>query len=156
MKKLFIIASLTIILSISINCTTLIRTPLSNLRSNHSKYFHGYVYEDYDDDYETRPSQGIRVYPICHQIGCTEDDRVGAITDEKGYFRFIKPDFGRNFLVIEFEGKTIGTIHTFTSPRPGVYEHRLFLDRKRADTIIVDIERKDIGLSIDVRRFPWW
>jgi hypothetical protein len=153
MKKLFIIASLIIILSVFINCTALIRTPLSNFRSNRSKYFHGYVYDRFKG--KRKPIQGIRVYPkYCLQDDCTE--RAGGMTDESGYFKIRRPDFSFQFLVIEFDGKEIGSIHTITSPRPGVFEHSLFLDRKRADTIIVDIERKDIGLSIDVRRFPWW
>ncbi|MDR2971572.1 MAG: hypothetical protein LBU83_06560 [Bacteroidales bacterium] len=156
MKKLFIIASLIIILSVFINCTTLVRTPISNFRSNRSKYYHGYVYDRFKG--KRKPIQSIRIYPeYCPPELCTEAEIAGKMTDENGYFKIRRPNIPvLQLLVVEFEGKEIGRVHTITSPRPGVFEHRLFRDRKRADTIIVDIERKDIGLSIDVRRFPWW
>jgi hypothetical protein len=86
MKKLFIIASLTIILSIFINCTALIRTHISNYRSKRSKYYHGYVYSRLEG--ERKPIQGVRVYPrYCSPKFCTETEIVGAMTDENGYFK---------------------------------------------------------------------
>jgi hypothetical protein len=154
MKKLFIIASLIIILSVFINCTALIRTPLSNFRSNHSKYFHGYVYVYSRLEGERKPIQGIRVYPrYCLPDLCTETERAGAMTDENGYFRFRRPDFGIQVLVVEFEGEIIGSFYPFAIGRPR-FKYPLFLDKRRADTIMVDMRSKIYAtFKQDSRRF---
>jgi hypothetical protein len=151
MKKTPIIVLFMIILSIFINCFA-IRDCLSNYRSKRSNYYLGYVY-DID---ERKPIQGIRVYPNCPQVSCTEVDRIGAITDENGYFKFTEPENrGFQLLVIESEGKVIDSIR----PLLGGPAHRripLFLDKKRADTIFIDMRYKSaVSGKPDHRRLAW-
>jgi hypothetical protein len=150
MKKLFIIASLIIILSVFINCTALIRTHISNYRSKRSKYYHGYVYSRLEG--ERKPIQGIRIYlKYCPPELCTEAEIAGAMTDENGYFKIRSPNIPVvQSLVVEFEGKIIDNVNTRT-PSPRFYP--VFRDRRRADTIMVNITRRRATFVEDSRRF---
>ncbi|MDR2971571.1 MAG: hypothetical protein LBU83_06555 [Bacteroidales bacterium] len=135
MKKSFIIIQVTIILCIFISCTTY----RNNSRSYRSKYFYGYIY----DKFERKPIYGIRIYPkYCPPEFCTEAEIAGGMTDESGYFKIRKPNIPLvQFLVIEFEETIIDSVFTLAG---GLTRRAtlLFLDRKRADTIMVNMTSK--------------
>jgi hypothetical protein len=140
MKKAFIIVPFMIILAVIIHCIR-IRTYTSDNRSERSKYLHGYVY----DRAEKKTVQGIRIYPMycIPEFGaeddvCTTEGRVGVTTDENGYFKLKRPEFDNHLLVVGLEGTNIGGVSIFNFSKRGL-RSPFFLDRKRADTIFIDM-----------------